>query len=125
MQFDGSDGMWHGGGGAFAIGSAFERRRDFVGPALPILRRLRDGTRETANLGIVDEGGGVSLTQVRAARSCGRSPAWVAARPWCPRAWTRPSERLAALGDTVREAARELTEALGGALPAEGAAREG
>lgn len=64
VQFDQSDGMWHVGRGAFAIGSAFVRRRNFVGPALPILRRLRDQTRETANLGVADEGEIVFLTQV-------------------------------------------------------------
>src|ERR1700692_4568880 len=40
------------------------RRRNFVAPALPFLRRLRDLTHETANLGIVEEGEVVVLTQV-------------------------------------------------------------
>lgn len=64
VQFDRTDGMWHVGRGAFAVGSAFTRQRNFVAPALPILRRLRDQTRETANLGIVDDGEVVVLTQV-------------------------------------------------------------
>ncbi|WMT88184.1 helix-turn-helix domain-containing protein [Pelagibacterium sp. 26DY04] len=64
VQFDRSDGMWHVGRGAFAVGSAFTRQRNFVAPALPILRRLRDQTRETANLGVVDDGEVVVLTQV-------------------------------------------------------------
>lgn len=64
VQFDQTDGMWHVGRQSFAIGSAFVRRRNFVAPALPILRRLRDQTRETANLGVIDEGEVVILTQV-------------------------------------------------------------
>ncbi|AWN35078.1 IclR family transcriptional regulator [Methylobacterium radiodurans] len=64
VQFDQSDGMWHVGRRTFAVGSAFVRRRNFVAPALPILRRLRDQTRETANLAIIDEGEVVFLTQV-------------------------------------------------------------
>jgi len=64
VQFDRTDGMWHVGRGAFAVGSAFTRQRNFVAPALPILRRLRDQTRETANLGVVDDGEVVVLTQV-------------------------------------------------------------
>lgn len=63
-QFDRSDGMWHVGRGAFTVGAAFVRQRNFVAPALPVLRRLRDQTRETANLGVVDDGEVVVLTQV-------------------------------------------------------------
>lgn len=64
VEFNPSDNMWHVGRQAFAIGSAFVRRRNFVAPALPFLRRLRDLTHETANLGIVEEGEVVVLTQV-------------------------------------------------------------
>lgn len=64
VQFDQSDGMWHVGRQAFAVGSTFVRQRNFVAPALPFLRRLRDQTRETANLGVVDDGEMVVLTQV-------------------------------------------------------------
>lgn len=64
VEFDQSDNMWHVGRQSFAIGSAFVRRRNFVAPALPFLRRLRDLTHETANLGVVDDGKVVVLTQV-------------------------------------------------------------
>jgi IclR family acetate operon transcriptional repressor len=64
VEFDQSDNMWHVGRQAFAIGAAFIRRRNFVAPALPFLRRLRDLTHETANLGIVEEGEVIVLTQV-------------------------------------------------------------
>jgi IclR family acetate operon transcriptional repressor len=64
VAFDQSDNMWHVGRQSFAIGSAFIRRRNFVAPALPFLRRLRDLTHETANLGVVDDGEVIVLTQV-------------------------------------------------------------
>ncbi len=55
---------WHVGRSAFAVGAAFIRQRNFVAPALPYLRRLRDATRETANLGIIEDGEVITLTQV-------------------------------------------------------------
>jgi IclR family acetate operon transcriptional repressor len=64
VEFDQSDTTWHIGRQSFAIGSAFVRRRNFVAPALPFLRRLRDLSHETANLGVVDDGEVVVLTQV-------------------------------------------------------------
>jgi IclR family acetate operon transcriptional repressor len=64
VEFDKSEGLWHVGRQTFAIGSAFVRRRNFVAPALPFLRRLRDLTHETANLGVADDGEVVVLTQV-------------------------------------------------------------
>jgi IclR family transcriptional regulator, acetate operon repressor len=64
VQFDQSDGMWHVGRQAFAVGSAFVRQRNFVAPSLPFLRQLRDQTRETANIGVVDDGEVVTLAQV-------------------------------------------------------------
>lgn len=51
-QFDPDGALWHVGREAYAVGAAFGRRRNYVAPALPHLRRLRDATRETANLGI-------------------------------------------------------------------------
>jgi IclR family transcriptional regulator, acetate operon repressor len=64
VEFDQSDATWHVGRQSFAIGSAFVRRRNFVAPALPFLRRMRDLTHETANLGVVDDGEVVVLTQI-------------------------------------------------------------
>ena len=64
VEFDPSDNMWHVGRQTFAVGSAFIRRRNFVAPALPYLRRLRDLTHETANLGVADDGEVIVLTQV-------------------------------------------------------------
>jgi IclR family acetate operon transcriptional repressor len=64
VEFDPSDGKWHVGRAAFAVGSTFVRRRNFVAASLPFLRRLRDLTQETANLGVADDGEVVVLTQV-------------------------------------------------------------
>ncbi len=64
VQFSQVDNAWHVGLQAFAVGSAFSRERNFVAPALPFLRRLRDQTRETANLGVVEDMAIVLVTQV-------------------------------------------------------------
>lgn len=63
-QFEPETTLWHVGREAFAVGSAFGRRRNFVAPALPFLKRLRDVTRETANLGILDDKQLVTISQV-------------------------------------------------------------
>ena len=63
-QFEPDTALWFVGREAFAVGSAFGRRRSFVAPALPFLRRLRDVTRETANLGILDNDALVTVSQV-------------------------------------------------------------
>jgi IclR family transcriptional regulator, acetate operon repressor len=64
VQFDRDESMWHIGAQSFAVGSTFVRRRNFVTQALPYLRKLRDQTRETANLAVVDDGAMVILTRV-------------------------------------------------------------
>ena len=64
VQFDQTHGLWHVGRQAFTVGSTFVHNRNFVASALPFLRWLRDQTRETANLGVVDEGEVVMLTQI-------------------------------------------------------------
>ena len=64
VHFDRDESMWHIGAQSFAVGSTFLRRRNFVTQALPYLRKLRDQTRETANLAVVDDGAMVVLTRV-------------------------------------------------------------
>src|SRR3984885_16046617 len=64
VQFDRGESIWHIGAQSFAIGSTFVRRRNFATQALPYLRKLRDQTRETANLAVVDDGSMVILTRV-------------------------------------------------------------
>jgi len=56
VKFLPSDSLWHIGLQAFSVGSAFVNDRSFVAPASPFLRRLRDQTKETANLGVVENG---------------------------------------------------------------------
>lgn len=64
VHFDPSDGLWHVGRQSFMVGARFVRHRNFVATALPYLRRLRDLTRETANLGIIEDGEVVVVSQV-------------------------------------------------------------
>jgi IclR family transcriptional regulator, acetate operon repressor len=64
VQFDRGESTWHIGAQSFAVGSTFVRRRNFVTQALPYLRKLRDQTRETANLAVIDDGAMVVLTRV-------------------------------------------------------------
>jgi IclR family transcriptional regulator, acetate operon repressor len=55
VQFDRDESKWHIGAQSFVVGSTFTRRRNFAAQALPYLRKLRDQTRETANLAVVDD----------------------------------------------------------------------
>ncbi|MEI4473755.1 IclR family transcriptional regulator [Frigidibacter sp. MR17.24] len=64
VQFAAATGRWYVGRRAFAVGAAFSRRENLVAPALPILRRLRDATRETANLGVIEDGVVRTVAQV-------------------------------------------------------------
>jgi IclR family acetate operon transcriptional repressor len=64
VQFDRDESMWHIGAQSFVVGSTFVRRRNFLTQALPYLRKLRDQTRETANLAVVDDGAMVILTRI-------------------------------------------------------------
>lgn len=64
VQFDQSDGLWHVGRKAFQVGSTFAQQKNFVAPSLPFLRKLRDQTRETANLGVAVDGRVIFLAQV-------------------------------------------------------------
>jgi IclR family acetate operon transcriptional repressor len=64
VQFDREANLWHVGVQCFAVGSAFGRRRSITTLALPVMRRLRDLTGETVNLGLADGGDLVFLTQV-------------------------------------------------------------
>lgn len=64
VQFDRSEAKWHIGVRSFSVGSTFARRRNFVAHAMPYLRKLRDLTRETANLAVVDDETIIVLTRV-------------------------------------------------------------
>jgi IclR family acetate operon transcriptional repressor len=64
VQFDPTCSKWHVGAQSFAVGATFTRRRNVVAQAVPYLRRLRDRTRETANLAVVDDEAIMVLTRV-------------------------------------------------------------
>ncbi|MBT9383888.1 IclR family transcriptional regulator [Pseudooceanicola sp. CBS1P-1] len=64
LHSDAASGHWHVGRAAHRVGAAYVLARNLVAPALPFLRRLRDATRETANLGLIEDGEVVTLSQV-------------------------------------------------------------
>src|ERR1700744_4937720 len=55
VHFDRYESKWHVGAQSFSVGATFMRRRNFAAQALPYLRKLRDQTKETANLAVVDD----------------------------------------------------------------------
>lgn len=63
-QFDAVNSHWVVGRKAFAVGIAFTRWQSFIAAAMPFLRRLRDFSHETANLGILEEGEVITVAQV-------------------------------------------------------------
>jgi IclR family acetate operon transcriptional repressor len=113
IQFNPTDRLWHIGRQVFSIGSSFVRQRNFVATALPFLRRLRDQTRETANLGIVEDGAMVIVTQVesreitRSVASLGGSVPMVASAMGKAILSSYPSEDVAAI--VSRHAMRRFT----------------
>lgn len=64
VQFDRAESKWHVGSRAFTVGASFARRRNFSAQAIPYLRKLRDLTRETANLAVVDDEFIIVLTRM-------------------------------------------------------------
>jgi len=64
VEFERAEQLWHIGPHAFVIGSRFLRRTSLVERARPILRRLMEDTGETANLGIVQGGSVLFVSQV-------------------------------------------------------------
>src|SRR6266404_4568580 len=64
VAFDRGQSKWHVGARAFTVGATFARRRNFSAQAVPYLRKLRDLTRETANLAVVDDEFIVVLTRM-------------------------------------------------------------
>jgi IclR family acetate operon transcriptional repressor len=64
VQFDRTELKWHVGARSFTVGATFARRRNFTAQAVPYLGKLRDLTRETANLAVVDDEFIVVLTRM-------------------------------------------------------------
>lgn len=62
-QSDAATGRWHVGRRAYTVGSAWGNARTLLAPAMPHLRRLRDATRETANLGVIEDGHVITIAQ--------------------------------------------------------------
>jgi IclR family acetate operon transcriptional repressor len=64
VQFDRYESKWHVGAQSFTVGATFARRRNFTAQAMPYLRKLRDQSRETANLAVVDDEAIIVLTRM-------------------------------------------------------------
>ncbi len=64
VEQDSELGLWFVGLKTFTVGNAFLNRRDFVSTARPHMEALVDQCGETVNLGIVDDGEVVFVSQV-------------------------------------------------------------
>lgn len=64
VEFDQIEQVWHIGPHAFIIGARFLKRTSLVDRARPIMRSLMEATGETANLGIVQSGHVLFISQV-------------------------------------------------------------
>jgi len=64
VQFDRSELKWHVGAQSFSVGATLTQRRNFTAQSMPYLRKLRDQTRETANLAVVDDESIIVLTRM-------------------------------------------------------------
>lgn len=64
VTFDEDAQTWSIGVEAFRIGSAFLRRTNYVEAGRPVMRRLMEASHETSNMGILDGGDVVFVSQV-------------------------------------------------------------
>jgi len=64
VEQDSEQGRWYVGLNAFTVGNAFLKRRDFVAIARPRMDALVDMCGETVNLGVIDDGEVVFVSQV-------------------------------------------------------------
>jgi IclR family acetate operon transcriptional repressor len=64
VRFEADRSAWLVGVQAFRTGTAFMRSRDLIATARPYMRRLMEQSGESVNLGIIDRGEVVYLTQV-------------------------------------------------------------
>lgn len=64
VEQDSGKGLWFVGLKAFTVGNAFLSRRDFVASARPHMHALVDQCGETVNLGVIDDGEAVFISQV-------------------------------------------------------------
>lgn len=64
VEQDAEQGLWFVGLKAFTVGNAFVQRRDFVASARPQMHALVEECGETVNLGVIDDGEAVFISQV-------------------------------------------------------------
>jgi IclR family acetate operon transcriptional repressor len=64
VEQDAEQGLWFVGLKAFTVGNAFLQRRDIVASARPHMRTLVEQCGETVNLGVIDDGEAVFISQV-------------------------------------------------------------
>ena len=64
VEQDPEQGLWFIGLKAFTVGNAFLHRRDFVASARPHMHSLVEQCGETVNLGVIDDGEVVFISQV-------------------------------------------------------------
>jgi IclR family acetate operon transcriptional repressor len=64
VEQDAEQGLWFVGLKAFTVGNAFLHRRDIVASARPHMRALVEQCGETVNLGVIDDGEAVFISQV-------------------------------------------------------------
>jgi IclR family acetate operon transcriptional repressor len=64
VEQDDEQGLWYVGLNAFTVGNAFLNRRDFVAIARPHMHALVDQCGETVNLGVLDDGEVVFVSQI-------------------------------------------------------------
>jgi len=64
IEQDAELGLWFVGLKAFTVGNAFLNRRDFVASARPHMHHLVEQCGETVNLGVIDQGEVVFISQV-------------------------------------------------------------
>ena len=64
VEQDPDEGSWFIGLKAFTVGNAFLKRRDFVASARPYMHALVEDCGETVNLGVIDDGEVVFISQV-------------------------------------------------------------
>lgn len=64
VEQDAERGLWFVGLKAFTVGNAFLHRRDLVASARPHMHALVEQCGETVNLGVVDDGEAVFISQV-------------------------------------------------------------
>ena len=64
VEQDAEQGLWFVGLKAFTVGNAFLQRRDIVASARPHMQALVDQCGETVNLGVIDDGEAVFISQV-------------------------------------------------------------